>query len=211
MTIFVKASDVPYIVLYLIQSSPTNSGPLNFGHQDEHQNAKLYKEFSGLTPFKTNKFKGITDKGNMLVLNNINTFALVDRNNKAVHYVMDYQIYPKLINGKQCVSQVEVWSGKEKDSVNGMQLPTFVFNTLIDTYDAVMTDQQQSPDGRKFWEKRITEAFKNGGRYLYALDISANLSITPLMTLAEFDSIKESLWGSNHDHLRVAIAKNKIW
>lgn len=67
-----------------------------------------------------------------------------------------------VVPGKEHCTQVMVWRtflAEYQHALNG--LAQLFFAWLLETYDIVVSDKEQTGDGRRFWEYRITEAITN--------------------------------------------------
>lgn len=88
--------------------------------------------------------------------NNIdNNYIAINNKTKQVIYSMEYDIsYNDVL--KQYVNQTWVWS----DPQNPTNLPTKLFFTLIDKFNTIVCDEQQTQLGRDFWIKQMNMAFE---------------------------------------------------
>ncbi len=64
-----------------------------------------------------------------------------------------------VVPGKQHCTQVMVWRTFLPEHQHALNdLAKLFFRWLLDTYDIVVSDSEQTGDGRRFWEYRIAEA-----------------------------------------------------
>ena len=72
------------------------------------------------------------------------------------------------------VSQISVW--RNRDYPYTVSLPKWFFaNVLYPRYDTILSDKEQTHDGKDFWTKRVMEVmdqlFYKGEQHIYALKI----------------------------------------
>lgn len=98
--------------------------------------------------------------------------------------------------------QVLVWRLSGDFVAQGF--PQWVFlNYLLPKYKALITDTQQSPSGRQFWQWILAEQVKHEGHYVYFLDRrSTPNSLTRLHTDQDLIDTKDLIWGTSEGHLR---------
>lgn len=127
---------------------------------------------------------------------------LIDRNEKdnpRIAYAVDIEISDEKIAHKSC-TQILVWaSSSNEDLLTGF--PRKVFNHLLKTYNIMITDQQQTPDGKRFWERRIAQAFKDN-LFVYFLDKTGDtLQLTAIKNNDDFlENYQPKSWGDNKIH-----------
>lgn len=99
-----------------------------------------------------------------------NKIRLLDRrdiNHPRIAYAVDIKISHERIGQKSC-TQILVWASSDNEDLL-IGFPRKIFNHLLETYTIMITDQEQTPDGKRFWERRIAQAFKDG-RLVYFFD-----------------------------------------
>lgn len=94
------------------------------------------------------------------------------------------------------VSQVLVWrTSKPQHTIVQSGIPTKIFyGYLIDRYDMVVSDVNQTNAGMSFWMRRMYEALEYG-LHVYAYDVMSG----ELQTIAEQDDVgkyQSWLWGN---------------
>jgi hypothetical protein len=84
---------------------------------------------------------------------------LVNRDEKVLTYYVNYEVNHLKGLGR-CATQVVLWRRA------GSGLPgvtSRVFNSLLmDKFDAMVSDEIQTPDGQRFWIDRMAEAIQHG-------------------------------------------------
>ncbi len=129
------------------------------------------------------------------------SIRLIDRKNydePRIAYAVDIEITDQKINHKTC-TQILVWaSPKNEDLLIGF--PRLIFNHLLQTYIIMVTDKQQTPDGKRFWERRILQAL-NDNKYVYYLDKKSNQGLQPLLTEDDFlENFEPIGWGEDKEY-----------
>jgi len=131
-----------------------------------------------------------------------NSIRLIDKtdfDNPRIAYAVDIEITREKINHKSC-TQVIIWASPENEELL-IGFPRKVFNHLLQKYIIMITDKQQTPDGKRFWERRIIQAF-NDNYSVYFCD--KNRSKNKLQSISnkdDFFEIFEPLgWGNDADH-----------
>lgn len=127
---------------------------------------------------------------------------LLDRSNNnepRIAYAVNIKVTTKKISCRSC-TQVLVWASPDNEDML-IGFPRKIFNHLLDTYAIMITDQEQTPDGKRFWERRIAQAFKDG-MFVYFWDESN--SISPLEQIKNNDDFLENYepkaWGDDMLH-----------
>ncbi len=198
----VHRSHMGLILSSLIQSTPQSHDPTDFRLDDKAYNHEQYQFLSGESS------TAVTDSG-LPLIEEINTYAVVDHIEESIVYLMEFQ--QLVLGGRHCASQYKLWRDKARsaEKIDGIPIQAYVFNILVDTFDAVVTDRYQTPDGKNFWFGQIDRAFNNG-MFVYAIEMD---NIKRLHTKAEFAGLKGHIWGDKPEHYnrRVAIAKTEVW
>ncbi|MEJ2765195.1 hypothetical protein VV869_14640 [Photobacterium sp. MCCC 1A19761] len=104
-------------------------------------------------------------------------------------------------------SQVLVWrqiAGPHSAATRG--LPTLVFNHLLDNHNIVISDDQQTEDGKRFWLDRMGESFTTSNKSIYYVDLNVVFedSMTPRIAhIATFHDLLEHYvpngWGNTEE------------
>lgn len=89
-----------------------------------------------------------------------------------IYYLLNYETSTNPILGKY-VAQTWLWIDKNIGVVKS--LPTKYFFELVDEYGTIVTDSEQTPDGKKFWIKRIKDAFTKNLNVYYFNFITSEL------------------------------------
>ena len=127
---------------------------------------------------------------------------LIDRNdfdNPRIAYAVDIELTNEKINQKSC-TQILVWKrpGNE-EGLNGF--PAKIFRHLLQKYIVMITDKQQTADGKRFWENRIVQALQERC-FVYFFD--KNLGENKLQSIENSDDFFEYFeplgWGNDKLH-----------
>ncbi|EGR1298349.1 hypothetical protein EAF56_20395 [Vibrio alginolyticus] len=111
---------------------------------------------------------------------------------------------------KNC-TQLIVW--RQAAGPHGAVLSGFarnVFNFLLRSHNIMITDAQQTADGKRFWLDRMGESFAIGDRGVYYINLNElDNSLTPVIERVQtFDELMEVYvpkgWGADEDHRNMA-------
>lgn len=120
-----------------------------------------------------------------------------------------------VVPGKQHCTQVMVWCTfmpEYQAALNG--LAKLIFAWLLETYEIVVSDNEQTGDGRRFWEYRITEAIADPRFEVMIWDgTKEDNELTLIQNAEEFVSKwSPYAWGTDpeiHQHRLLVISKIK--
>lgn len=131
-----------------------------------------------------------------------NAIRLLDRtdfDNPRIAYAVDIEVTDEKINHKSC-AQVIVWASPENEELL-IGFPRKVFNHLLKKYVIMITDKQQTPDGKRFWERRIIQALKDK-HFVYFCDKSeGKKELQRILHQDDFFETFEPLgWGNDKAH-----------
>lgn len=120
-----------------------------------------------------------------------------DKNNPRIVYAVDIKINHKIIIHQTC-TQVLVWASPSNEDLL-IGFPRKIFNHLLKHYAIMITDQEQTPDGKRFWERRIAQAF-NDGLFIYFYD-ETNSILTAIKDNDDFfENYEPYGWGNDKAH-----------
>jgi hypothetical protein len=106
-----------------------------------------------------------------------------------VVYLMKYDIVFHKYVGRKCAQQLVVWRDATCVAVEGVARKIFV-DHLMQNYGAVITDSRQTPDGQRFWNKRIAESM-SAGYHVYYVNLMPDRVVIELKTIAEFRAFQQ--------------------
>ncbi|MCK5872323.1 MAG: hypothetical protein KAG26_05815 [Methylococcales bacterium] len=133
-----------------------------------------------------------------------NAIRLIDRTdseNPRIAYAVDIEVTNEKIHHKSC-TQVIVWASPRNEELL-IGFPRKVFNHLLQSHIIMITDKQQTADGKRFWERRIIQALKDR-HYIYFCDKEDdNVNLQRILKEDDFFEIFEPLgWGNDKQHQR---------
>lgn len=116
-----------------------------------------------------------------------------------IDYFVKYKAisYQNILNGRM-LRQVLVERFGHTIFSAGIPKEVF-FDYLLPTFGSIITDTQQTVDGKKFWENAIHYALKNLNKYsIYVVDKKSSSHIAiKINSLKEFGVLVEHIWGTN--------------
>jgi hypothetical protein len=131
-----------------------------------------------------------------------NAIRLIDRtdfNNPRIAYAVDIEITHEKINHQSC-TQVIVWASPKNEELL-IGFPRKVFNHLLQHYVIMITDKQQTPDGKRFWERRISQALEDHCFVYYCDKSHDNCNLQIIANVDDFFETYEPLgWGNDIAH-----------
>ncbi|EDL8063751.1 hypothetical protein CTA21_16495 [Salmonella enterica] len=107
-----------------------------------------------------------------------------------------------LLPGVKHVTQVAVWRSDlpaHEAAVYG--LPKLMFAHLLKHYTVVVSDEEQTPDGARFWRARIRQAIEAQTQFVYAWDgTKEDAAPVRILDQEQFSEQWEDLmWGRDRD------------
>lgn len=120
-----------------------------------------------------------------------------------------------VVPGKQHCTQVMVWRTFMPEYQDALQgLAKRIFAWLLETYEIVVSDNEQTADGRRFWEYRISEAIADPEYEVMIWDgTKEDDELQRITSEAEFVSKwSPYAWGTDpeiHQHRLLVISKIK--
>ncbi|MBO2652701.1 hypothetical protein I6M49_04335 [Shewanella algae] len=109
-------------------------------------------------------------------------------------------------SSKNC-TQLLVWrqvSGPHGKVLSGF--PGTVFNYLLRSHDIMITDEQQTADGKRFWLDRMGESLTMADRSVYYINLDElDQHMTPVVKrIQNFEELMEKYvpdgWGTDEEH-----------
>lgn len=166
----------------------------------------------GASAFQIDHFVA-PDGYRLLKLNNKHQYRMVTTgDNPETVYLVELRPRKDIVFNHECCTQIKVWSSfAEKHRIAVSNLPRMFFKHLIEQYNIVVTDEEQTADSRRFWETMLSWAL-DSGFYVYASD--GTQEIRPLFLIKDMDDflVNWSLkyWGASpdsHQHLLIVISQ----
>lgn len=170
---------------------PRHINDVDFNLADPSENKKIYQYFLKQNPITLDQVDNLT------LLKAGNKLLLVDHHEKLIRYFVQWsEVWHKVI-GHNCISQIAVWRD-DLYTPEGYPKQIF-FNYLLNITGAMITDIQQTSDGKRFWLNRIRDTFQLD-LCLYYVQLMQDASISPNVT--QLHNIKE---------LEVLLTNGKLW
>lgn len=182
----------------VLSESPQFIDDTNFGFDIEQTNIHLTKEIiNNYTVLGKSKFRRFT------IYLFSNKIMLVDDANpdspKTVYYVQFEKHHSDILN-RDYIEQVVLWSDTSDVDVRGVS-ETLFFDNLLPKFRTVVTDKLQTKAGNRYWDLRISDAFRRGAD-VYYFDATGPTSIVKIKDDNDYQLLKRSkdIWGYTKDH-----------
>nr|WP_228029633.1 hypothetical protein [Pectobacterium carotovorum]AKG47496.1 hypothetical protein pA_00056 [Pectobacterium carotovorum] len=130
-------------------------------------------------------------------------------------YLVQLRFRNDIVYGKTTCTQIKVWrtiSAKHNEVVHN--LPRTFFTNLLKKHSIVVSDEEQTGDGKRFWETMIDWAMSSGF-YVYVSDgTEEDRPLSKITDMGEFyDKWDDFCWGNDrevHTHRLAVISLNNI-
>lgn len=174
--------------IYNLFESPILTFPTNFDLDTDKGNASMAKSL-----MKEYNKTALKDFGGEYTLWEFKrAYALIRNVDNYIAYYMQFKFDNVPLIKRQCVRQIAVWRS-EAVTVYVKGLAEFIFKTyLLHRYGTVITDAEQTPDGKRFWGNRMLEALHDPSLYVYYLNYHAPRELVQIHTEREFENIVRS-------------------
>lgn len=179
--------------------SPERTWPTDFNLKNRPYNIKVTKQWLR----KKNKQPLESFENGMYTLYEMpRSYILVnnkDPNAPFMVYMMQYQVNFHNRAWGPAAQQVAVWRDPFEKISRGVTERIF-FDYLLQNYHTVITDSMQTPDGERFWEYRIGDAFDRTGVYVYYVSFIAPKEIIEIKNDQQLRDIanNKQIWGEAH-------------
>ncbi|MBA5202188.1 hypothetical protein H2Y57_00530 [Pectobacterium aroidearum] len=131
-------------------------------------------------------------------------------------YAVRLEFMDCIIPDRKSCTQIMVWRTVQpqyRSAVNG--LPQRFFQYFLENYSIVISDSEQTADGRRFWEGMIAWAIQTSGYHVYVSD--GTEEDRPLTFMTSWDDFyttwADFCWGDDRDchlHRLLVISKEKL-
>ena len=156
------------------------------------RNLELYKEFMQYVKYDPS-YTVVGKEGNVLVYSgeneHVHQYIAVDPDQERIVYKMEFDVHSHRLLGRYVVQQW-LWA----DPAYRLDLPNKVFQELLEDYQTVVCDAEQTEMGKSFWIKQLHNAFARNLNVYYV-----NFATNQLIAVPNAESIPA------FDH------KYKIW
>lgn len=121
-----------------------------------------------------------------------------------------------IVADRKTCTQIMVWrtsNARHKRAVR--ELPELFFKYFLQSYSIVVSDEEQTPDGRRFWEGMISWAIETPDYHVYVSDGSEiDRPLTFMTSWDDFYGVwSDFCWGSDkdtHTHRLLVISKDQL-
>ncbi|WP_273803060.1 hypothetical protein [Providencia rettgeri] len=130
-------------------------------------------------------------------------------------YLVELRFRQDIVIGKTTCTQVKVWRTFAPDHKATIKdLPERFFVYLLNTYNIMVTDEEQTEDGQRFWENMINWAFFN---HYFVYASNGEEEERPLARIANMEDFylnwMDVYWGKDkdiHPHKLVVISQSPL-
>ncbi|KAB7715720.1 hypothetical protein GBN32_00335 [Plesiomonas shigelloides] len=131
-------------------------------------------------------------------------------------YVVEVEFHEQITHPRRSCTQIMVWrttDSRHDKAVRG--LPQHFFSYLLDEHDIVVSDEEQTGAGRRFWHVMLDWAFSQG-YHIYIADgtYDENFLLYQVKNMDEFfEKWDPFAWGKDkevHLHRRAVISKSML-
>ena len=130
-------------------------------------------------------------------------------------YLVALRFRDDIVYGRTTCTQIKVWrtvSSLHDSAVR--DLPRTFFANLLKNYSIVVTDEEQTSDGKRFWGTMIVWAFQSGFHVYISDGTQIDRPLTEIRNMDEFYQQWGSFcWGSDrdvHTHRLVVISNDML-
>jgi len=164
------------------------TGPTKSSERDSY-----FEEFRELVD--NGKAKEIKDFGVVRVFEALDQRLIFAITASELIYFVRYS--ERTVHGKPYINQDEVWRATSiSDEINSLRLPKWVFlNVLLQKRDCLVSDEEHTDSGKRFWEARVSDALADHRKVFY-LDWKTGLR----KRLLDKREIPDFLWGHTERH-----------
>ena len=126
------------------------------------------------------------------------SIRLIDRTHidvPRIAYAVDIEVTHEKIHHQTC-TQVIVWANPRNEALL-IGFPRKIFNHLLQKYVIMVTDKLQTPDGKRFWERRILQALADNKQVYFCDKTSVQTHLQRILNEDDFFEIFEPKgWGN---------------
>ncbi|MCF6686033.1 hypothetical protein [Raoultella ornithinolytica] len=200
---------MPYIIPEADFDRKLNMSEKNVTHTEGYI-AKGVQDFTlpgFTTPYGYRLVKSLRDDHYRLI---------TDSENPETVYAVKLVFREDIVETRKSCTQILVWRTPQAihdRAVHG--LPQLFFAYFLENYAIVVSDEQQTLDGRRFWERMISWAITTDGYHVYVSD--GTKEERPLSFMTSWDDFYSAwadfCWGNDqdiHTHRLLVISKDKL-
>ena len=163
--------------------APQNTFPQEFGLDEYEENIQRGKELLA----EKNKI-ALEQLGEYTLWEFKRKYALIRNEDSYIAYFMQFQFDMVPVINRKAVRQIIVWRGNVTKYTQG--LPTKIFREyLLDRYGTVITDMEQTADGKRFWSDRILQILNDPRYKIYYLNYIHPRETIEITSSKQFEEI----------------------
>lgn len=164
--------------------SPQETFPTDFGLENETTNINLGKKLLGRDGGKT-PVKRMDDGHTLWEF--AREYAIIRDADSHIEYYMRFRFDEYQPLNRKCVWQVTLWRNPKRGFAAGTA--SAIFGDLLSKYGTVITDAEQTPDGRRFWADRIESALTTSGLHVYYIDLANPSNPVEIKTRTDYNQM----------------------
>ena len=151
-----------------------------------NRNLELYKEFKQHVRYDPG-YTIVGKEGNVIVYtgkkDHVHQYIAVDPDQERIVYKMEFEVLSHRLLGRYAV-QRWLWA----DPAYRLNLPSKIFEELLEDYRTVRCDAEQTELGKSFWIKQLHKAFsRNLNIYYVDLENNQLIAVPSAADIAAFD------------------------
>jgi hypothetical protein len=155
-------------------------------------NLEKYKKFMQTVKYDPG-YTIVGKEGNVIVYNgkkdHVHQYIAVDPDQERIVYKMEFDVYSHRLLGRYVVQQW-LWA----DPAYRLDLPSKIFEELLEDYRTVVCDAEQTELGKAFWIKQLHKAFsRNLNIYYVDLENNQLIAVPSAADILAFDH-KYKIW-----------------
>lgn len=141
---------------------------------------------------------------------------ITDSQDAITVYAVRLEFMQHIVPSHRSCTQIMVWRTVQpqyNSAVTG--LPKMFFQYFLENYSIVVSDSEQTQDGRRFWETMIAWAIQEDGYHVYVSD--GTIEDRPLTFMTSWDDFygtwTDFCWGDDrdcHSHRLLVISKERL-
>lgn len=168
-----------------IFEAPQNTFPTEFGLDNYARNTEFTRLL--MKQHKKSAVMKIDDRHTLWEFDR--EYAVINDGDMRVEYYMRFRFDMVKMLQRQCVRQIAVWRSNYPVT-RGLAKKIFS-EVLVPRYQTVITDAEQTPDGRRFWADRIADALTDSALFVYYINIMHPREIVRVHSAKEYRDVVE--------------------
>ncbi|CVE53384.1 MULTISPECIES: hypothetical protein [Serratia] len=141
---------------------------------------------------------------------------VTDSQDPVTVYAVRLEFMENIVPGRRSCTQIMVWRSVQPQYTSAVTgLPRMFFQYFLESHSIVVSDSEQTSDGRRFWEGMIAWAIQADGYHVYVSD--GTEEDRPLTFMTSWDDFygtwTDFCWGDDrdcHSHRLLVISKDQL-